>query len=366
MRSLTVLGKRAIKVDDILKSGRRRSLVSTTAKGIELKISPLTPALLADLSEVGLVRLSADPLSKFDTQVALVEDAPSICEVLLDKEQIILSDRFLGAIEFAAAHAALVNIIGKVKGAIAAGADDSANLAEAFAGATTAVHSLYMSRMLLHVLGEEDAPQIASLLPQRHKKFVHQQTAMCLTFALLHEQAHIEFAQDNCSIGELRAHADPFVDIQPNASQLEEHHADIWAVRQVEGEMRSSFLRAASFFFFNQWVIDYLMELNGAEHPPAFNRIQALMQEVPDLKNSDIQFFNIMTKGLNKQSQLRTALNERDQSVRYAKFLKWCRSHLKFNEYEGLVGALCRTYEEMGLDRQPITNSLLDQRDEIL
>ncbi|MBK0327040.1 hypothetical protein I5535_07015 [Rhodobacteraceae bacterium F11138] len=332
---------------------RLLELQSSEARG---SVSPLTQVLLTDLSEVSLTRLGADPLSRFDTAVGFMCDAPFFCEVDLDAKHILFSEKFVQAIEFAAAQAALVNIMNAIKRAFDAGVEDAADLKAAMVSAQTALHSLYMSRLTLHILDEAPLPNTAALLPERHKLFVHQQTALCLTFALLHEQAHLALSKHRDGRNEIvQKLPSSFVQTSPSEAQKEECLADIWAVRQVDGPARGTFLRAASFFFFNQWTIDYLTDLCTAEHPPAFNRIQMLMAAVPDLQESDVAFFSIMTDGLNQQAQLRTALNEKDQPTRYASLLKWCRSHLAYDGYEPLVRSLCQTYEEMGLHNQTIT-----------
>jgi hypothetical protein len=334
---------------------RTKQLLALQSSDADPTISPLSGVLLTDLSEVALLRLATDPLSQFDTPVGFVSGAPFFCEVDLEAGHILFSEKFVEAIEFAAAQASLVNIIGAIKRSSDAHGADVAELKSAMTSAQTALHSLYMSRLTLHILNEAPPPSIAVLLPERHKLFVHHQTALCLTFALLHEQAHLELHRGKESLDSQEISLnEAFVAHDLSDAQKEEFFADSWAIKRVGGPSRGTFLRAASFFFFNQWIIDYLTDVQVSDHPPAFNRIQALMASIPDFKSEDATFFTIMTQGLNRQVQLRAALNTKDQPTRYASLLKWCRSHLAYQDYEALVGSVCRIYEELGLHERPI------------
>ena len=98
----------------------------------------------------------------------------------------------------------------------------------------------------------------------------------------------------------------------------------------------------------NQWVVDYIKSQDGSDHPPAFNRIQAIMDALPDLRDSDVAFFEIMTAGLNEQKELRTALRDKSTASRYAALTRWSRSHLGFADYERMVEAVCQAYREIG------------------
>ena len=60
----------------------------------------------------------------------------------------------------------------------------------------------------------------------------------------------------------------------------------------------------------------------------------------------DVEYFVIMTDGLNDQTQLREALSEKDQSDRYASFLRYCRGLGRFEKYEPMVEAVVRAYRE--------------------
>ncbi len=332
-----------------IESKPRRQLVPLRPGDTDPSLSKLTNVLLTDLSEIALVRLGVDPLSRYETQVALLSDSPYTCEADIAENTIFISETFIEAIEFAAAQAALVNICGKLEKALSNSTDDPHGLGNSIREAKTALHSLYMSRMLLHILGECPAPRLAALLPEKQKPFVHHQVATCLTFALLHEQAHLEFAVGRARPEDMVDGKDLFVEFPLNSSQREEHSADVWAVRQVTESVRASFLRTATFFFFNQWVIDYLLHAIDSEHPPGFNRIQHLMKSIPDMQKSDSQFFDLMTKGLNQQHKIRLALNKKSKEDRYSSLLRYCRASCQFENYEPLVNSVCRAFEELGL-----------------
>ncbi|MEO0632171.1 MAG: hypothetical protein AAFY46_15825, partial [Planctomycetota bacterium] len=71
------------------------------------RVSALTPALLADLAEVSRTHLGADPLAAEDTPVGLLEGDGYVCQTSLDSGAIYLTEGYLGALEFAAAQAAI-------------------------------------------------------------------------------------------------------------------------------------------------------------------------------------------------------------------------------------------------------------------
>jgi len=317
----------------------------------EWDISPLTGAFLQDLTEISLERFGQDPLSAFDTPVVLLSSHPFACEVDLEDEVVFVSDTFLEALEFAAAQASIVNIIGKIKKFLLEAGNGADPLLQGIRQSGAALHSMYMTRMLLHVIGEKPAPAIAQVLPEQYKLFVHYQLAAAAIFALLHEQAHLEI-KSGCLQPMLSVDLkDAFLNKNSSNDQIEEYACDHWAATQFMGSVRTSFVRAACFFFFNQWIVDYLLHNGESAHPPAFNRIQHLMLTLPEVKQEDIQFFNIMTKGLNSQGKLRDALNIRDQSQRYASILKYSRAGGNYKHYEEIVDSLSRSFEELGLEK---------------
>ena len=327
----------------------RRRLIPMPASRGEVTVSPLTGAFLQDLTEVALIHFGEDPLAAFNTSVALLSAHPFTCEVDLEDEVIFVSDTFIEALEFAAAQASLVNIVRRIKKLLTESGDDPLGLLEGINKSRDALHSMYMTRMLLHVIGEKPAPTIAKFLPKEHKIFVHSQLVAATIFALLHEQAHLEIQAGRLTpklTVELR---NTFIENTFTESQKEEYTADLWAASQIKRERKGSFVRAANFFFFNQWVVDYLLHNEESEHPPAFNRIQHLMQALPDMRQEDITFFTIMTEGLNRQKQLRQALKVKDRSERYSSLLRYSRAGGRYQHYEDIAEALCQTFEDLGL-----------------
>jgi len=329
---------------------KRKRLIPMPCDSCEWDVSPLTAAFLQDLTEVSLTRFGEDPLSAFDSPVVLLSSHPFTCEVDLEDEIIFVSDTFLEALEFAAAQASIINIIGRLKKFLSETGNEKDPLLQGIRQSGAAIHSMYMTRMLLHVIGEKTAPAIAQVLPKKHKLFIHYQLVAATIFALLHEQAHLEIKAGRLQPMLSVDLKDTFITKDSSIDQIEEYACDRWAAKQFKGAARSSFLRAACFFFFNQWIVDYLLHNNESEHPPAFNRIQHLMAVFPEIKQNDVVFFNMMTEGLNSQSELREALNLKDQAKRYASILKYSRAGGSYQHYEEIANALSRSFEELGLE----------------
>ena len=327
----------------------KKRLIYMPCDSSEWDISPLTGAFLQDLTEVSLTRFGEDPLSAFDTPVVLLSSHPFACEVDLEDEVILISDTFLEALEFAAAQASLINLIRRIKNLLSEAGKDKNPLLQGIQQSGEAIHSMYMTRMLLHVIGEKPAPDIAQVLPKEYKFFVHYQMVSATIFALLHEQAHLEIKGGRLTAELSIDLVDTFINKDNTEDQIEEYACDHWAARQFKGTVRGSFVRTACFFFFNQWVVDYLLHNNKSVHPPTFNRIQYLMLALPEMRQDDFEFFNIMTKGLNSQTKLREALNIKDQSQRYASILKYSRAGGSYEHYEEIANALSRSFEELGL-----------------
>lgn len=327
----------------------RRRLVPIPESSGNVTVSPLTDAFLQDLTEVSLSRFGEDPLAAFNTQIALLSAHPFTCEVDLVEKIIFISDTFVEALEFAAAQASLINIVNRIRKLLTETSNDPHGLLDGINKSRNALHSMYMTRMLLHIIGEKSAPAIAKVLPKEYKLFVHTQLVAATIFALLHEQAHLEIEAGRF-IPELTVDLkNAFVNMKLTEDQKEEYASDLWAARQIKKARRGSFIRAASFFFFNQWVVDYLLHNEQSHHPPAFNRIQHMMQAMPDMRQEDIAFFTIMTEGLNQQHQLRKALNVKDRSERYSSLLRYSRAGGAYQHYEDIAEVLSRTFEELGL-----------------
>lgn len=336
-------------VSRVHKELRRRRLIPMPVSSGDVTVSPLTSAFLQDLTEVALMHFGEDPLAAFNTSVALLSAHPFACEVDLEDKIIFVSDTFVEALEFAAAQASLVNIVGKIRRSLTEAGDDPLGLLAGINKSRDALHSMYMTRMLLHVIGEKPAPTIAKVLPKEYKLFVHSQMVAATIFALLHEQAHLEIKAGRFAPELMVDLKDAFVDRDLTEAQKEEYNSDLWAARQIKCNRKGSFVRAACFFFFNQWVVDYLFHNEQSEHPPAFNRIQYLMHALPDMRQEDVTFFTIMTEGLNRQQLLRQALNVKDPSERYSSLLRYSRAGGNYQHYENIAGALSRTFEDLGL-----------------
>ncbi|MCB9385502.1 MAG: hypothetical protein H6509_12875 [Bryobacterales bacterium] len=327
----------------------RKRLIPVSAPPEAVQVSPLTSVFLQDLSEQMLVRFGEDPLAAFDTPLALVQQHPSSCWADLDDGIICISESFLEMLEFAAAHASLVNIVRRIEKKLAECGNDPRGLLNSIATSRSTLHAMQTTRLLLLMIGEKPAPQIAKVLPDGHKRFVHSQIAASATFAVLHEQAHLEIQAGRLAPGADVETPDAFLHDVRTGSREEEYAADLFAAGRIKGDRNGSFVRAASFFFFNQWVIDYLLHNQRSSHPPAFNRIQRLMHALPNMQQEDKAFFTLMTEGLNAQSQLRRALSVKEPSERYAALLRYARAAGEYSHYEDLADALCRTYEELGL-----------------
>jgi hypothetical protein len=307
--------------------------------------SALTSSLLTDLSETCLRQIGDDPLARFETKVALISGRSCILEADPKRHLILVSEAFIAAMEFAVANAALTNLISKLKH-ITNRSTEHPELAASLRNAQTTMYAMFQGHLLLHMTGEKAAPSICPLLPAEYRVFVHEQLALCLSFALLHEQAHIEFASGVDIAVHGLARVGRFARTVDSPDQLEEHAADAWAVEQVQPSGRARITKSASFFFLNQWFYDYMSYSEGGSHPPALNRLQFINSLADDLKTEDPTFSEIMLKDLNKQHHLRTALDRRERWDRYAKALRYARRISAFQDYPAMVNAVCQAYEE--------------------
>lgn len=304
---------------------------------------------MQNLADEMLTHFGEDPLAAYDTSISLLESNRVVCEVALDERLILVSDSFIRLLEFSAAQASLVNIVERLRKHLEEDDEDPHRILVGINRSAEAIHAMYTSRLLMHMMGEFQAPSLTDLLPREYQVFVRAQTAIAATFSFLHEQAHIEIAEKRLSINDATRVLNSFVDEQPSRDQAEEHCCDVWAIRNIAEYGRARFVRTACFFFFNQWVLDYLLHDTANPHPPAFNRIQFLVQVVGELREDDFAFFSLMTHGLNGQSKLRHALNEHEPSKRKDRLLRFCRAAASYQHYEDIVDALSRSFEQIVL-----------------
>lgn len=322
--------------------------------GRRLHSHALTQALLTDLCEVSLLRLGEDPLARFDTPLAFVAGGMPRIYSVPSTGMIVLSEDFLQAIELMAALAALTNLVRRLRKELAGDTADVVQLRRLLQDSHSAVYGLVQARLLLHLTGERKAPALASLLPKSYMQFVHQQTALCIVFALLHEQAHIVFTRSGEQLAGLDPAAGPSGSVSAqaqviieaiNGDKAEEFAADRWAVDQV-GAGRSTLIKAATFFFLNQWIFDAIAHRNEGGHPAAFNRIVALTSAFPEFGEKDPVFDSVVRTGLFGQERFRKSMAEPDTRKRYAQMLKFVRGLSDFGQLEDLVSALSNSYRQ--------------------
>ena len=321
--------------------------------GRRLHDQQLTQALLTDLSEVAQIRLGEDPLSQFDTPVAFVSGGLPRIYCMTESTTIVISEGPIQAIEMMAAHAALVNLLRRLRENLRDDTADLNALREQLKKSHGVVYGLIQARLLLHLMGEREAPRLANLLPREYMSFVHQQTALCIVFALLHEQAHIEFAKQRASGSSAafqtttaKAPIKESVVIEAiNGDKEEEFSADNWAILQAK-EGRHTLIKAATFFFLNQWVFDVIAHRNDGQHPAAFNRIVALSEAFPEFGRADPGFHNVVRSGLFGQNSFRRTMSETTPGKRYAGMLKYARALSDFSSLKDLITALSGSYRQ--------------------
>ncbi|XLS29867.1 hypothetical protein ACJD0Z_03355 [Flavobacteriaceae bacterium M23B6Z8] len=309
----------------------------------------LTELLLDELIATSLKRLGEDPLSRFNTPLALLDGHTPRAYYNHNINTIVISKSLIESLEFIIANAAFTNLNKKIKQQLLKNGKDPHNLVNIITNSQTAVYSLVQSRLMLHTLAEEPLPAFASLLPPVYRTFIKEQIELCLVFILLHEQAHLEFRKNKSKkFPDLDLENKLLKELITNAKK-EELAADHWAIKQLKKENRVTLIKAGVFFFFNHWSIDYMAYRMQGNHPAGFNRIQALVQIFPEFKEKDPAFFEIIGRDLSRQEKFIETLTKKATEERFFSMLSFCRSLGKYELFEELVKALSKTYDELHL-----------------
>ncbi|GAB5472409.1 MAG: hypothetical protein Mars2KO_05080 [Maribacter sp.] len=305
-----------------------------------------TSLLLQELTATCLTRMGEDPLSKFETKVAFVDGFYPVAKYSPKFDIIVFSKPLLHSLEFLVAQAAFTNLSQKIRKRLIEKKEDPHNLVQLIDTTKNAIYSLVQARLILHSRLGRPLPKFAELLPKAYRPFLKQQLELCLSFILLHEQAHREFYKGK-AIEALNINLDQVVLETLSQKKREEFAADHWAIKQVIPGSRVPLMKAGVFFFFNIWSFDYLQYEQRNDHPASFNRIQALVNSFPKLKAKDAAFFTIFANDLDRQHNFMQKLHQKTARERGGSLLRYCEQLADFDLFEDLVSALSQTYDEL-------------------
>ena len=305
-----------------------------------------TSLLLQELTATCLTRMGEDPLGKFETKVAFVDGLHPVAKYSPNLDLIVFSKPLLHSLEFLVAQAAFTNLAQKIRKRLIEKKEDPHNLVHLIDTTKSAIYSLVQARLILHSRLGRALPKFAELLPKAYHPFLKQQLELCLTFMLLHEQAHREFHKGQ-SFEALNINLDKVVLETLSQNKREEFAADHWAISQVTPGSRVPLMKAGVFFFFNTWSFDYLGYEQRNDHPASFNRIQALVNSFPELKTKDGAFFTIFANDLERQHNFMQKLHQKTARERGGSLFRYCKQLADFEMFEDLVSALSQTYNEL-------------------
>lgn len=320
---------------------------STSDQPLECWSHRRVNSFLNTLRDVSRQRLGENLLAPFETKVAIVDGGfPQLAGCDATADVIVLGDKFLRGIEFATAHAALIQLLKEIRVRYD-DSNNSAGLAAIIENHWQAVYGLCQSRLLLHLVGLEPAPELTSRLPARYREFAESQAALCTVFVLLHEQAHLTFAKAEPRNRKHRKVVRHVIVESLNVSKTEELEADRWAIEQVSDSHRATLLKAALFFFINSWILDYVAHGEESTHPTGANRCQELVACFPEFSEEDPDFFRIVESDLFGLSGFRRAMEKTSKAERRGAMMRFCWAADQFPHLEELVSALAQTYEEL-------------------